>query len=119
MTKYLETSYDPHRDVLLARAPDATDTASEPLNGSLFIIRGLPDGQIVGVECLDFSRRGADEAWLAELPVETIFTDPEGSGADVSLAQALRSLWSEARERRLFMQVEERLSPLRLELPPP
>lgn len=99
--------YDVHRDVLYACVEGVQDTESEPVAVDLFLLHDTRTGRVVGLECLDFSRRGTDEDWLRTVPGMAMFSIPPDLGRPIPLVAILRFLWRDARERRLFEREPE------------
>ena len=72
-----------------------------------FLLRDEHSDEVLGFECLDFSRHVQDEGWLASLPAEPVLFDPDGRG--YSPHEFLALAWREVR-RHASGPVREHLS---------
>lgn len=95
--------YEAHRDVLYVSIDGVRGTESEPVAVDLFLLHDQESSEVVGLECLDFSRHGGDASWLDSVPESPrVFLLPTNPRHAVPLADVLRFLYRDASERRAF-----------------
>jgi len=90
--------YDGNRDVLFAC------TRPIPVTRNRWAERDLswlvdPDGNIVGFECMCFSRNVLDREWLRALPTEPTLYHLGAPDERLTLAEVMPEVWRQAQQR--------------------
>ena len=99
----LRVTYEVGSDVLLATSEPPRAAVSDERVPDLFLRVDPRDGGMVGFECLEFSRRVQDPAWLGSLPdVGTFWVD----GRSLTLGAVLRERWAAITARPFEAAVE-------------
>jgi hypothetical protein len=84
--------YSRERDVLFVSVQPVPHALSEPGAADFFWLRDTTTGDLIGFECLWFSRNMRDREWLRGLPQEPTFT-VEGKMPARPLAEVLPEVW--------------------------
>lgn len=99
----LRVTYEVSSDVLLATSEPPRAAVSDERVADLFLRLDPGDGEIVGFECLEFSRRVQDPARVDSLPdVGTFWVDARS----LTLAAALQETWAAITARPFEVAVE-------------
>lgn len=75
MDKTVEICYDRYRDVLFGSIRPEPQIQAEPVAIDLYLLHDRSTGDIVGLECVDFSEHVEDDEWLNTIPEIMPFYD--------------------------------------------
>lgn len=95
----MRVDYDPARDVLIGVPRPAPRTVAEPAAEDLFWLRDEDTGDVVGFECLWFSRNVRSRAWIQGLPLEPTFYREGRPEEPLPLGSVLLETWRVAQDR--------------------
>lgn len=95
----LVARYSLERDVLFASVEPVRRTLSKPAAADFFWLRDRETAEIVGFECLHFSRNVWNGDWLNSLPTDPTFT-LDGTKLRRPLAVVLPDMWREVADHR-------------------
>ena len=99
----MRVTYELGSDVLLATCEPPQDAVSEEKAPDLFLRLSHAVGEVIGFECLEFSRHAQDAAWLKSLPdVGAFLVD----GRSLTLAAVLHETWAALTARPFEREVE-------------
>lgn len=96
--QHVEFDYNGNADILFASTQPVPPTTSEPIAVDLFLLHHEQTDEVVGLECLDFSRHAQDAGWLASLPSRVLFQDAV-TGGSYTAKDIVERVWLEVRRR--------------------